>query len=173
MTTPRELNIGPAREQELGAVLDLWEIARSSYSSTPDNPEVLARLIDRDTGALLVARRGGRVVGTLIAAWDGWRGNMYRLAVVPEHRRAGIGLALVQAGEQLRLSEGYFSCPNVHSRGSLSSRHLSSFAPCRIRPELTWSKLTSMTSSGLSDTHSSSRSAAHRLGSADPRSPVS
>ena len=52
MTTLRELNIGPAREQELGAVLDLWEIARSSYSSTPDNPEVLARLIDRDTGAL-------------------------------------------------------------------------------------------------------------------------
>jgi len=64
LTTLRELNIGPAREQELGAVLDLWEIARSSYSSTPDNPEVLARLIDRDTGALLVARRGGRVAQT-------------------------------------------------------------------------------------------------------------
>jgi ribosomal protein S18 acetylase RimI-like enzyme len=37
-------------------------------------------------------------VGTLVAAWDGWRGNMYRLAVLPEHRRAGIGRELVDAG---------------------------------------------------------------------------
>jgi ribosomal protein S18 acetylase RimI-like enzyme len=36
----------------------------------------------------------------LIAAWDGWRGNMYRLAVRFEHRRRGIGLALVRAGEE-------------------------------------------------------------------------
>jgi ribosomal protein S18 acetylase RimI-like enzyme len=95
-----ELEIAPAREEDLGAVLELWEAARSRYSSTPDNAEVLARLLDRDAGALLVARRGERVVGTLIAAWDGWRGNMYRLAVAPEHRREGIGLALVRAGER-------------------------------------------------------------------------
>jgi ribosomal protein S18 acetylase RimI-like enzyme len=40
------------------------------------------------------------ILGVLIAAWDGWRGNMYRLAVRPEHRRRGIGLALVRAGEE-------------------------------------------------------------------------
>lgn len=49
--------------------------------------------------ALLVAERNGEVVGALIAAWDGWRGNMYRLAVCKEHRREGIGLALTRAGE--------------------------------------------------------------------------
>ncbi len=37
----------------------------------------------------------------------------------------------------------------------------------------TWSKVTSITSSGRSATHSRSRSAAQRLGSAEPRSPVS
>lgn len=95
-----ELEIGPAREEELGGVLELWEGSRSPYSSTPDNPEVLGRLLDRDAGALLVARRDGRVVGTLIAAWDGWRGNMYRLAVAVDQRRLGIGLALVRAGER-------------------------------------------------------------------------
>ena len=41
-------------------------------------------------GSLLVAEDGARLVGALIAAWDGWRGNMYRLAVHPEHRRRGI-----------------------------------------------------------------------------------
>ena len=41
----------------------------------------------------------GAIVGALIAAWDGWRGNMYRLAVDKGHRREGIGLALTRAGE--------------------------------------------------------------------------
>src|SRR5215217_7988707 len=66
----------------------------------PHNLDVLSRLRARDPGALLVARRDGRVVGTLIAAWDGWRGNMYRLAVAVDHRRRGVGLELVRAGER-------------------------------------------------------------------------
>jgi ribosomal protein S18 acetylase RimI-like enzyme len=40
----------------------------------------------------------------VIAAWDGWRGNIYRLAVKRECRRLGIGLQLVNAGER-HLSE--------------------------------------------------------------------
>ena len=55
---------------------------------------------------LLVADAGGVIVGALIAASDGWRGNMYRLAVRVEHRRAGIGLALVRAGEQHLVRQG-------------------------------------------------------------------
>ena len=47
-----------------------------------------------------MAEWGGRMVGTLIAAWDGWRGNMYRLAVVPDVRRRGIATALVGEGER-------------------------------------------------------------------------
>jgi len=54
----------------------------------------------------LVAERGGEIVGALIAGWDGWRGNMYRLAVREEHRRQGIGLALTRAGEEYLHSRG-------------------------------------------------------------------
>ena len=41
--------------------------------------------------ALLVAVDGARVVGAVIAGFDGWRGSMYRLGVVPELRRRGVG----------------------------------------------------------------------------------
>ncbi len=51
-------------------------------------------------GALLLAECDRGAAGVLIAAWDGWRGNLYRLAVHPERRRGGVGLALVRAGEQ-------------------------------------------------------------------------
>jgi ribosomal protein S18 acetylase RimI-like enzyme len=87
-----------ARDDDLDAVLALWEEARSPYSTTPDNPEVLQRVRENDPGSLLVARVEGHVVGTVIAAWDGWRGNLYRLTVAPAHRREGIGLALVKRG---------------------------------------------------------------------------
>ena len=80
-------------------VLDLWGQARSEHASTPDRPEDLERLVLESPGTLLIATGGRRIVGVLIAAWDGWRGNLYRLAVDREHRRSGIGLALVRAGE--------------------------------------------------------------------------
>jgi ribosomal protein S18 acetylase RimI-like enzyme len=49
--------------------------------------------------ALLVAETDGQVVGAVIAGWDGWRGNIYRLAIAPDHRRRGIGLQLLHAAE--------------------------------------------------------------------------
>jgi ribosomal protein S18 acetylase RimI-like enzyme len=42
----------------------------------------------------------GAIVGTVIAAFDGWRGNFYRLAVAPDRRREGIASAMVRAGEE-------------------------------------------------------------------------
>lgn len=80
-------------------VLALWRHSRSIVATTPDTEEALRALLERDPDALIVAEVDGEVVGSLIAAWDGWRGDMYRLAVAPEHRRRGIGSALVKAGE--------------------------------------------------------------------------
>lgn len=81
------------------AVLQLWAQARSEHASTADRVEDVERLVDDSPAALLVAERDREIVGALIAAWDGWRGNMYRLAVRDENRRQGIGLALTRAGE--------------------------------------------------------------------------
>jgi ribosomal protein S18 acetylase RimI-like enzyme len=84
----------------LPRVLTLWEAARSGHASTPDRVEDLERLIEDSPAALLVSERDGEIVGALIAAWDGWRGNMYRLAVREDCRRQGIGLRLTRAGEE-------------------------------------------------------------------------
>jgi ribosomal protein S18 acetylase RimI-like enzyme len=98
------LRIRTAGADDVPAVLALWARARSANASTPDTPHGLTQLLERSPGALLVADADGEVVGVVIAAWDGWRGNMYRLAVDPGHRRRGIALALVRAGET-RLAE--------------------------------------------------------------------
>ncbi len=97
--------IRSAGETDIAAVLDLWAAA-GSLPSVSDSPEGLARLLAADPQALLVAERGGALVGSLIAAWDGWRGSFYRLAVSPEHRRQGLATMLLTAGQQRLREQG-------------------------------------------------------------------
>jgi ribosomal protein S18 acetylase RimI-like enzyme len=92
--------IRPARLSDFDRVLALWGVARSAHARTPDTAEVLSVLVERDPDALLVAEADGEIVGTLIAAFDGWRGGMYRLAVAPGWRRRGVGSALIGEGER-------------------------------------------------------------------------
>jgi ribosomal protein S18 acetylase RimI-like enzyme len=89
--------IRPARPDEVDAVMALWGAARSAHAVTADTPERVGRVVE--AGALLVAEVDGTVVGTLVAAFDGWRGNMYRLSVAPAFRRRGVARRLVAAGE--------------------------------------------------------------------------
>ena len=90
----------PCRREDVDAVLEMWARARSSHASTPDRREDVERLVEESPGALLVAESGEKIVGAVIAAWDGWRGNIYRLAVDAARRRSGIGLQLVRAAEE-------------------------------------------------------------------------
>jgi ribosomal protein S18 acetylase RimI-like enzyme len=97
--------IRAATDADIPAVLAVWAEARSSAPRTPDDQHVVSLLLERDPGALLVAEAaGGQIVGVMIAGWDGWRGNVYRLAVLPSHRREGVASALVEAGHD-RLHE--------------------------------------------------------------------
>jgi ribosomal protein S18 acetylase RimI-like enzyme len=94
-----DVSIRPGMAADVEQVLALWQEARSVAATTPDTPEGLQVLIAHTEDALLVAELDGDIVGAVIAAWDGWRGNIYRLAVRRECRRLGIGLQLVRAGE--------------------------------------------------------------------------
>jgi ribosomal protein S18 acetylase RimI-like enzyme len=104
--TGEEVTIRRCAREDAQAVLDLWAQERSERASMADRLDDVKRLIEDSPAALLVAERGGEIVGALIAAWDGWRGNMYRLVVSEEHRREGIGIELTRAGEEYLLSRG-------------------------------------------------------------------
>jgi ribosomal protein S18 acetylase RimI-like enzyme len=88
-----------AIEEDVASVLDLWEAAGGPVSVT-DTREGLLGLLSTDRDALLIAESGGSVVGSLIAAWDGWRGGFYKLVVGPDYRRRGLATELLRAGER-------------------------------------------------------------------------
>jgi ribosomal protein S18 acetylase RimI-like enzyme len=95
--------IRSATEEDIGAVLSLWDTA-GSPPSVSDTREGLSCLLATDPEALIVAEAGGALAGSLIAAWDGWRGSFYRLAVHPDRRRQGLAMMLLGEGER-RLRE--------------------------------------------------------------------
>ena len=110
-----------ATREDFPAVLALWDQARSGHAETPDSIEALERLA---SGALLVHEEQGVIVGALIAAFDGWRGNMYRLAVKPERRREGIARELVDAGETRLREQGAPKVTALVGRGDTQAEGL-------------------------------------------------
>lgn len=91
--------IRSATNEDIPSVLLLWRTA-DAVPVVGENPEGLSALLATDGEALIVAEASGELVGSLIAAWDGWRGSFYRLAVRPERRREGLGTALLREGER-------------------------------------------------------------------------
>jgi ribosomal protein S18 acetylase RimI-like enzyme len=87
-------------------VLALWRDAESVVTHTDDLAGVEA-LVAHDPQALIVAEDEGRIVGSVVGAWDGWRGEVYRLAVAPSHRRQGLAGRLLAA-----------SVDSLHARGA-------------------------------------------------------
>jgi ribosomal protein S18 acetylase RimI-like enzyme len=92
------ITIGSATPAHFPGLLAFW-LEASAVPSSTDDLEGLRALHARDPDALIVATDKADIVGSLIVGWDGWRGAFYRLAVHPNHRRAGLGRALVTEGE--------------------------------------------------------------------------
>ena len=90
------MHIRPCTIHDRAGVIALWE--RVFPDDPPHNAPAKvfdAKLAMRD-GMLFVATDADTVIGTAMAGYDGHRGWLYAVAVLPGHRRRGIGAALVR-----------------------------------------------------------------------------
>ena len=93
------VTIRPAEPDDLQEILRLWADADAEPTTT-DDLDALRTLQATDPEACLVAVDDGVIVGSVVAAWDGWRGHLHRLAVAPDRRREGIARALINEAER-------------------------------------------------------------------------
>jgi ribosomal protein S18 acetylase RimI-like enzyme len=95
--TASEPTIRPYRAGDGSALRAIWTAA--GFRLIGDDDAGLDAFARRNPGTFLVAVDGDRIVGSAMGAWDGRRGWLYHVAVVPEVRRLGLGSALVAAAE--------------------------------------------------------------------------
>jgi ribosomal protein S18 acetylase RimI-like enzyme len=84
---------------DVDGLLEMWQEAAENAGRPTDTRQAVTALIGRDPEALILAERGGELIGSIIAGWDGWRYHLYRLAVRPDWRRKGVASALLRAAE--------------------------------------------------------------------------
>jgi ribosomal protein S18 acetylase RimI-like enzyme len=79
-------------------VASVWEEAEL-WPHVGEDRDWFERALARNPDSALVWRQEGKIVGTVIGAWDGLRGWIYHLAVLKAHRNRGIGGELLGAAE--------------------------------------------------------------------------
>ncbi len=87
-------------------VVELWQDV-FGYGAPHNLPDlVIDKKLAAGDALFFVALNGPPVVGTVMAGYDGHRGWIYSLAVVPEYRHKGIGSALIAHAEKKLSSLG-------------------------------------------------------------------
>lgn len=88
------MNVRKFQKSDKDALVHLWE------SVFPDDPPhnapsavIESKLAVDDL--IFIAESGGSLIGACMAGYDGHRGWLYSVAVLEEHRRGGVGAALV------------------------------------------------------------------------------
>jgi len=103
------------RPEDEAGLVELWKVS-GIYRSWNDPHLDIARKIEnmQKTGFglfLVVQESSGRIIGSVMAGYDGHRGSVNYLAVHPEAQKQGIGRALMVEVERWREAEG---CPKIN-----------------------------------------------------------
>jgi len=88
------MNIQKYTPKDYDSVIKLWINCRLIKSAKQATKEQLSAFCYRGTFLIYKDESEG-TIGTVMGAWDGWRGWIYKLAVAEQHRRKGIGTALL------------------------------------------------------------------------------
>ena len=98
-----ELRIRAMTPADYDEVVALWRATVGIGLSEADERGAIATYLARNPGLSLVALRGGALVGAVLCGYDGRRGYIHHLAVVPAERGRGLGRTL---GERCLLGLG-------------------------------------------------------------------
>lgn len=98
------------RREDAEAVVGLWEVPGLTRPWNDPRRDIERKLAVQPELFLVAVDPADRVVGSVMAGYDGHRGWLYYLASDPGHRGQGIGRALVVEAERRLLAYG---CPKV------------------------------------------------------------
>lgn len=118
--------VRPIAEDEIPEMIDVWKASGLPYK--PRGRDSLRNLTAQrkdDPDLFLGAFVSGRMVGVALASDDGRRAWINRVAVIPQARRRGVALALIDRAEKIMKRRGRrLFCMQVEAQNQLSMRLL-------------------------------------------------
>jgi len=118
------IKIRPYSDADRISVAELWREVFPDSSSW-NHPETdIERKLAVQRNHFLVATLGADLVGTAMSGYDGHRGWVYYVAVSPEHRREGIGTALMKKVEECLAGAG---CPKLNLQVRANNKEVVAF----------------------------------------------
>jgi len=99
----------PAAAGDVEAAIGVWQACGLTRPWNEPRAD-FARALDHDAATILVAEHDAAIVGTVMAGFDGHRGWIYYLGVLPDHRGGGIARRLLDAACDWLRERG---CPKV------------------------------------------------------------
>jgi ribosomal protein S18 acetylase RimI-like enzyme len=92
---------------DYAATIYLWQNAGPGISiRKSDQRNEIKKKLQRDPDLFLVAELDGKIIGSVLAGFDGRRGMMYHLAIDRQYRKQGIGSSLVAELEKRLRKKG-------------------------------------------------------------------
>jgi len=120
----KSVHIRSYADQDESGVARLWRRVFPEAPAWNRPEEDIRRKLDVQRDLFLVAEDGGRIIGTVMAGYDGHRGWVYYLAVAPDRRRQGLGSALMGEVERRLAQRG---CPKLNLQVRASNQEVVSF----------------------------------------------
>jgi len=102
--------IKPFRLSDQHAVIDVWRACGLTHPHNDPHKDV-ARKLKVNPEMLLVCETDGKIVGTVMVGYEGHRGWINYLGVLPEYQGQGLGRALMARAETLLAQHG---CPKIN-----------------------------------------------------------
>ena len=114
------LTISEVTDDDIAALVDLWQ--RAGLTRPWNNPEQdIAFARSSPAAAMLIGKRAGRIVASVMVGHDGHRGAYYYVASDPDLRGQGLGRAIMAAAEEWLKDQGIWKvnrCARGANRGA-------------------------------------------------------
>ena len=107
----QDLHLQPLQESDYPKLINLWESSDWIDVRQTDTREALAKFLHQNPSCNFASYVGTKLVGSVLAGHDSWRGYLYHMAVAPDYQKHGIGTQLVSAAVEALKQE---CVPKVH-----------------------------------------------------------
>ena len=106
----KDINYRIYEIQDKEAVINLWRKCQIIVPWNDPEKDILRKLSIKDDLFILAEKKKG-IIGSAMGGYDGHRGYIYYLAVLPEFQQKGVGSEILKKIETKLLNRG---CPKIN-----------------------------------------------------------